>query len=213
MRLNDAFGAGLEGSGSSGFGRPEEKSVHLGGARLRLDTPSISRAEKKRIRPTPQMELQFKRAYPGTRNRRTEARKAYARAWYHKNREAINAKRRAEKRGYYRHNIDYRKKVLQAKKEYYQRAKYRKYGLTPQDVEKMIQAQGNACAICKQGSRGVYADFPVIDHCHVTNRVRGILCSGCNTALGLLKDNPDLLRSAIGYLERFLALPDPANAR
>lgn len=41
----------------------------------------------------------------------------------------------------------------------------------------------------------------VIDHCHVTGKVRGLLCNGCNTALGAFQDDPKVLRRAISYLK------------
>lgn len=41
-----------------------------------------------------------------------------------------------------------------------------------------------------------------IDHCHQTGKMRGLLCMGCNTALGRFKDNPDLLRKAAEYIEK-----------
>lgn len=39
-----------------------------------------------------------------------------------------------------------------------------------------------------------------LDHCHITGKIRGFLCSNCNTGLGLFKDNINLLESAIKYL-------------
>ena len=76
-----------------------------------------------------------------------------------------------------------------------------KYGLELEDVEKMFEEQEQACAIChKQLVLGGRAGAKV-DHCHTTNKVRGILCSTCNTALGCFKDSPELLQQAIRYLE------------
>jgi hypothetical protein len=43
----------------------------------------------------------------------------------------------------------------------------------------------------------------VWDHCHKTNQFRGWLCHGCNLALGIVRDNPDILRNMIAYLKRF----------
>ena len=40
-----------------------------------------------------------------------------------------------------------------------------------------------------------------VDHCHTTGEVRGLLCFGCNTALGRFKDDPTLLKNAIKYLQ------------
>ena len=74
------------------------------------------------------------------------------------------------------------------------------YGLTKQDHAALVAAQGGRCAIC-------YEEVPVggktglaVDHDHTTGKVRGLLCPKCNMALGLMKDSPTLLASAIQYL-------------
>ena len=53
------------------------------------------------------------------------------------------------------------------------------------------------CGIC--GAKGVEL---VIDHDHTTNQIRGCLCQGCNKGIGFLKDDPELCRKAIAYLEK-----------
>lgn len=68
-----------------------------------------------------------------------------------------------------------------------------RYGLTEDDVHAMEEAQEHRCGICGVEKR------LVIDHCHSTGRVRGLLCNQCNTFLGLL-EKPDWLESALGYL-------------
>lgn len=60
----------------------------------------------------------------------------------------------------------------------------------------MIEDCGSICAICK-----TYTDKPNLDHCHRTGRIRGILCTRCNTALGKFRDNIELLQAAIEYLQ------------
>lgn len=67
----------------------------------------------------------------------------------------------------------------------------------------MLSAQGKRCAICQRRfiMRGVQKMAPHVDHCHSTNRVRGLLCGDCNTALGLLRDSLPSLRRAYTYLE------------
>lgn len=82
----------------------------------------------------------------------------------------------------------------------YRKEDLKKYGLTPESWDALFVEQGRACAAC-------LTDTPtkigwVVDHCHDTNRVRGILCSKCNTASGMVKDNPATLRALAGYLER-----------
>lgn len=74
------------------------------------------------------------------------------------------------------------------------------YGLTLEDFDRMLAAQGGACAICKTCVPGGPGRFSV-DHCHTTGRVRGLLCNNCNRGIGGLKDDANLLRAAIAYLE------------
>lgn len=61
-------------------------------------------------------------------------------------------------------------------------------------AEVVIQ-QDNSCAICIMRKR------LVVDHDHETLKIRGLLCTTCNTALGLMSDDPQLLRRAADYLE------------
>lgn len=70
-------------------------------------------------------------------------------------------------------------------------------GLTVEQVEKIIAPQ--TCAAC--GAEGPKVRL-CIDHCHTTNKVRGLLCHQCNTALGLLQDNIDRVRQLEEYLEQ-----------
>lgn len=55
------------------------------------------------------------------------------------------------------------------------------YGITPADEEAMLVAQGGACAICGAKPKKVRLS---VDHCHVTRRVRGLLCQSCNMLMG-----------------------------
>lgn len=74
----------------------------------------------------------------------------------------------------------------------------KKYDLTPEGYTAMLNKQGGACAICRFScSMGRRLS---VDHCHTTGAVRGLLCGGCNVAIGRLKDDPALLKAAIAYL-------------
>lgn len=65
----------------------------------------------------------------------------------------------------------------------------------------MLLDQNGCCAACKTDQPGNRYGW-VIDHCHATGKVRGLLCHGCNLALGNVKDNPETLRCLITYLGR-----------
>jgi hypothetical protein len=78
----------------------------------------------------------------------------------------------------------------------------RSYGITPEDYDTLAVAQGHVCAICGKTPKPGKWHVLHIDHDHKTGRVRGLLCFRCNNAIGQLEDDPDLLRSAIAYLEK-----------
>lgn len=81
-----------------------------------------------------------------------------------------------------------------------------KWGLTLEDFDRMLEEQGGCCAICRRAERSIDPRTGAVrrlavDHCHSTNKIRGLLCSHCNRALGLLRDDPGLLQKAIDYLK------------
>lgn len=72
----------------------------------------------------------------------------------------------------------------------------RRYGITFEQVQRLRADQNGRCAICSLEIE------LVVDHCHVTGKVRGLLCDSCNVAIGRLKDDPDLVLAAWRYLTR-----------
>lgn len=85
---------------------------------------------------------------------------------------------------------------------------WKNYGVTVEEYEALLAAQNGVCAICGNGQQArptvgaVQRSRLSVDHCHDSDRVRGLLCDTCNRAIGLLGDRVDLLRKAIDYLER-----------
>lgn len=75
----------------------------------------------------------------------------------------------------------------------------KRYGLTPEQVDEMLLAQGGRCAVCQTDNPGARTWH--VDHCHGSGRIRGLLCGNCNRGLGLFADDPSVLRAAINYLE------------
>lgn len=74
-----------------------------------------------------------------------------------------------------------------------------KYNLTIEDYHKMLKEQKGLCGICNLPMK----DKEIcIDHCHKTNKVRGLLHRTCNAGLGLFKEDENILRSAINYINR-----------
>jgi hypothetical protein len=75
-----------------------------------------------------------------------------------------------------------------------------RYGISIERFEELLEQQGFKCGICDSKLDAGF--FTAVDHCHETGLIRGILCSRCNTALGGFRDNPEILRRAIEYVER-----------
>jgi hypothetical protein len=79
------------------------------------------------------------------------------------------------------------------------------YGITLDQYNELLLKQKNKCSICGIDNNGKYRNKDrafAVDHCHNTNKIRGLLCSDCNIAIGLLKDNTKYLQSAINYLNK-----------
>ncbi len=79
-----------------------------------------------------------------------------------------------------------------------------RYGMTRQEA---LERFGSTCNICGSADGAGRHGNLHVDHCHTTGKVRGMLCSDCNTGLGKFKDGPALLRRAAEYLERARAQP------
>lgn len=78
-------------------------------------------------------------------------------------------------------------------------ARAKKYGLTPKEYDDLV-GRVTACEICQSPEPGGHGEWH-IDHNHETGKVRGILCTNCNLALGHFKDNRANLERANAYLE------------
>jgi len=74
----------------------------------------------------------------------------------------------------------------------------RKYGLSGDDFNRLIDNQNGACAICERTDWN--GKKPGVDHDHATGKIRGILCHNCNAALGHIKDNQKTAKAIFAYL-------------
>lgn len=70
-----------------------------------------------------------------------------------------------------------------------------KYGITKEEWQAILDSQGGTCALCTR------TDDLVVDHCHDTNTIRGILCRAHNVAIGNLGDTAESVKRALAYLE------------
>ena len=89
------------------------------------------------------------------------------------------------------------------KKQYREAGLKAKFGMSIEEYDKLFFLQQGKCAICGQPETetrlGVVKRLAV-DHNHTTGKIRGLLCCSCNKALGLLKDDISIMKSAIDYL-------------
>lgn len=144
----------------------------------------------------------FYKAEGGRDGHRTECRDCslqQRREWYRKNRERSIAYVRAWQKA----NPDRvrasaqrnRTKKLQKMREIHLR---RNFDLTVEEYDALLERQHGRCAICHSPpTPGISLH---VDHDHGTGEVRGLLCFRCNNALGLFREDPELLRGAARYL-------------
>lgn len=116
----------------------------------------------------------------------------------------INSRRREKYSKDKAHREDQKSKAREWQKQNPDKRKaqrIKKYGLTLPEFESMLEAQNNKCSICGYSDTSDPNLFPVVDHCHDTEKVRGLLCMSCNMGLGKFKDDVNVLKNAIRYLE------------
>jgi hypothetical protein len=77
-----------------------------------------------------------------------------------------------------------------------------RYGITLDTYNLMLKEQKNCCAICNKHTDSLRRRLSV-DHDHETGEVRKLLCDHCNTALGLVQENEEIIISMLSYLKEF----------
>ena len=80
------------------------------------------------------------------------------------------------------------------------------YGLSQKDYDKILLSQDNKCAICRI-DQTLLRRAMCVDHCHKTNRNRGLLCDRCNKAYGLLSENPNTIQNLANYHSQWASAP------
>lgn len=78
----------------------------------------------------------------------------------------------------------------------------RQYGITIQDFNIMLNNQNGLCKLCNKPEIHKTKKKLSVDHCHITGKVRGLLCHRCNVFLGLVKEDISVLNKAIEYLAK-----------
>lgn len=76
----------------------------------------------------------------------------------------------------------------------------KKYGIDLVEFTRLVENQNSTCPICLR----IFKDKvdPCVDHCHFTNKIRGVLCRQCNAAIGQLGDTKECLERAMNYLAK-----------
>ena len=134
----------------------------------------------------------------------------------------LKQKREAEKRYRQRHpdrikkardKFNAKNPGLNAKrhKQWYQKNKEHvffrylkwKFGLEKAEYLNIVKASGNKCQICREFRPRKNNKRLMLDHCHKTRAVRGLLCNTCNIALGMFKEDLNILKNAVKYLGKF----------
>jgi len=81
------------------------------------------------------------------------------------------------------------------------------YKITPEEEQELVTSADGVCVICdREFNSDGYNTRPVKDHCHITKKMRGLICHGCNVGLGYFDHNTERLKTAVLYLEAFEAL-------
>jgi len=152
---------------------------------------------------------QRKKAYNETNKEKARQRH---KAWYEANKEQVKQQSRAyrqtnrEKVNAYQHNNlerfrerrrEWDKNHPEVKRAYWIT---HNYNITIDEWNGLYERQKGLCAICSEVL--IIGRKTVVDHCHDTNKVRGILCRKCNTGIGMLSDNPDTVLRAYEYLAK-----------
>lgn len=75
------------------------------------------------------------------------------------------------------------------------------YGITLEQYNSMVKLQNNLCLLCNRTNLNQWGTDLVVDHCHSTGKVRGLLCDKCNKGLGQFEDNIEVMIKAINYLK------------
>lgn len=159
------------------------------------DKEKRNAASRRRHAENPQARAEYQRQYRAANRDKINARGrepkrlAYARAYYAENKQKLAASARK------RYILNREKKLVQSRAAYAKATaagkRRKKYPLPTRKIPAV-------CECCSKKQKRALA----LDHCHVTGKFRGWLCSNCNAALGLLGDNAIGVRSALVYLEK-----------
>lgn len=123
--------------------------------------------------------------------------------WRNRNRELARQRRRYSDPVKRAHDVNRAKRWYRKNKERVRiRAWARQYGLTETQFQNLWKQQKGRCAVCKKPVSFQTRNSAHVDHCHATQKIRGVLCGKCNRGLGHFDDQPTRLRDAALYIEK-----------
>lgn len=115
--------------------------------------------------------------------------------------ESLDAVRRSHRKHHeseYIKSLEWRKNNPEKCKKHQWKRSFTKMGITPEIYGEKLSRQNGVCAICGKTNTGGKRLF--IDHDHKSGAVRGLLCTHCNTGIGMFGDDREILAAAISYL-------------
>ena len=124
-----------------------------------------------------------------------------------KNRLKNVAWRSKDRKKYNQYQSEWKANNLDKVRQYKWKARF---GITPEQYNKMLLAQGGVCAVCGKPERKRHntsnrVQLLSVDHDHVTGKVIGLLCQDCNIGIGYFHNDPERIRKAIKYLVKHSA--------
>lgn len=152
-----------------------------------------------------------------SQERNKEARKVYMQEYYKNNPEKFKnrtpekqAEYNARRRAKYAEDQSFREQMKDQARAWSQTNPHKRknqrlvaaFGIELSDFKELLAIQKGGCAICGYSDMSNPKMFPVVDHCHKTGKIRGLLCANCNHALGKFKDDTNILGCAIAYLQK-----------
>ena len=126
---------------------------------------------------------------------------AYAEIWREANKEhrkQTKSKWDADNR---EHRKEYNKEYKTKNPEYFKRKHLSySYGISLEEYDRMLHNQNCRCAVCGKHAEETQRKRLFVDHSHATGKIRALLCQQCNTAIGMVNEDTDVLFALVAYL-------------